>query len=80
MIPSLLLVGLVAGAAARLKVSTVVVAVVTALLWGVVVGVASSDTTTFFAGAALALANIAVGLPFGSLLRHVLAQVRPTAR
>ena len=79
MIPTLLLVGLVAGTVARPKVAAAT-GVVVAVVWGVLIGVANRDPTTFAAGTGLALANIAVGLSLGVPLHFLLSRMWSTAR
>lgn len=67
MIPTLILLGLIAGAwfGHRQPKPLFVVAVATSVLWGVAVGVSSSDAVVFVSGTALAFVNYAVGALFG---------------
>jgi hypothetical protein len=72
----LLVIGLVAGAASRLKVAAVL-GVVTASA-GVSWSALPMVTTTFFAGVGLAFANLTVGLAFGVVYRLLASGIRPT--
>jgi hypothetical protein len=73
-IPTLLLVGLVVGAFVHDRISLVRCAgigIAASTLWGIGVGVAEASIATFFAGAALALANVLAGTALSACLRSV---------
>jgi len=80
MIPTVILVGLVAGAALghRRLGWLAVVSAATSLLWGVLVGVIAESVATFLGGTSLATANFAVaavaGLGVHTLYRAALVR------
>jgi hypothetical protein len=79
MIPPLLLIGLVTGFVARLKVS-LLVGVALALAWGLAVGLADESWVTAFGGMGVGAANLATGLAFGRLLRWSVTRTRLATR
>jgi hypothetical protein len=79
MLPPLLLVGLVMGALARLKVC-VVAGVAFALSSGLIVGVIDGSLLTFVGGVGLGAANFVVGLAVGRVFRWISTRDRLATR
>lgn len=82
MIPTWILLGLIAGGwfGHRRPKALLIVAVATSVLWGLMVGIGSSDADVFVGGTALAFANYAVGALFGVGIRALLSLGRGTTR
>jgi hypothetical protein len=68
-VPLLLLVGVISGAAFHVR-PALLVGTLGALAWGVIVGVVDANVSTAIAGAGLAAVNALVGISVGLLVRR----------
>jgi len=71
LIPTLLVIGIVLGVLSRRRLplqAAGIALLVAALLWGLVVGIASGSVVIFFLGSGLAMVNLIVGAIAGALV------------